>query len=256
MNRDFTLEMYGQICGAVVNLGYSAKTFTEFLAEESSEKVALFRHDVDRMPKNALKIAQIENHMGIRSTYYFRAIPGVFIPRILYQVAALGHEIGYHYETLSQAKGNQRAAIQDFRENLEKMRRIAPVKTISMHGSPFSPHDNRDIWKIHDFRDFGIVGEAYLSIDYSKIAYFTDTGRIWNNTRFNIRDRVTGPPLPEFRSTEDMLRYLEKARPENVCVLTHPNRWADNFPGWTFNLLSDWVINGAKWGVSRMRRRC
>ncbi len=37
-------------------------------------------------------------------------------------------------------------AIDDFRLNLEKMRKLYPVKTICMHGSPLSKWDNRDLW--------------------------------------------------------------------------------------------------------------
>ena len=42
-------------------------------------------------------------------------------------------------------------AIDDFRLNLEKLRKLYPVKTICMHGSPFSKWDNRDLWKKYDY---------------------------------------------------------------------------------------------------------
>ena len=253
MDRDFSCKIYSKFCQHLLSLGYRPATIAEWMIQEKEEKTAIFRHDVDRKPGNAIRTAEIEREHGIRATYYFRMVPGVFRPEIIRRVAALGHEIGYHYETLSQSGGNSDAAIRLFQSNLRKLRKIAPIRTISMHGSPFSPHDNRDLWKTYDFGDFGIVGEAYLSLDYTRIAYFTDTGRIWNNSRFNIRDRVAGPPLPEFRSTAEMLRYVEKARPETICILTHPNRWSGSLPEWTFNLLSDWAVNGAKWGIRRIR---
>jgi hypothetical protein len=181
-------------------------------------------------------------------------VPGAFKPKTIRQVAAMGHEIGYHYETLSQTRGNAREAWRLFQQNLAQLRKIAPIETISMHGRPFSPHDNREIWKTYDFREAGIRGEAYLSLDYSRIAYFTDTGRAWNNTRFNIRDKVAGPPLPEFKTTPEMIRYLEIGDWPIICILTHPNRWSDHFLGWTFNLISDWTINIAKLGLKRFRK--
>lgn len=45
-----------------------------------------------------------------------------------------------------------------------------------MHGNPLSPRDNRELWKKYKFKDFGIIGEAYLSIDFNEVSYFTDTG--------------------------------------------------------------------------------
>jgi hypothetical protein len=36
----------------------------------------------------------------------------------------MGHEIGYHYEVLSEANGDPEKAIELFRSNLEKLRQI------------------------------------------------------------------------------------------------------------------------------------
>lgn len=230
-------------------------TIADYLREPPNDKIVLFRHDVDRLPQNSVKSAEIEHRLGIRATYYFRMIPGIFKPRLIRQVAALGHEIGYHYETLSQAKGKVDNAWLLFRRNLAHLRKIAPIETISMHGRPFSPHDNREIWKTYDFREAGIRGEAYLSLDYSRIAYFTDTGRIWNNTKFNIRDQVKGPALPEFRNTRQMLKYIKNTGHQTICILTHPNRWSETAPEWIWNLLSDWLVNGAKLGIKQIRKK-
>jgi len=59
-----------------------------------------------------------------------------------------------------------------------------------MHGSPLSKYDSRDLWKVYDYRDYGIIGEPYFDIDFSKVLYLTDTGRRWDGDKVNIRDRV------------------------------------------------------------------
>jgi hypothetical protein len=41
------------------------------LQTNKSEQFCLVRHDVDRKPLNALKMAEIENKLGVKSTYYF-----------------------------------------------------------------------------------------------------------------------------------------------------------------------------------------
>ena len=79
-----------------------------------------------------------------------------------------------------------------FRENLEKLRRVVPVETICMHGSPLSKYDNRKLWEKYDYRDFGIIGEPYFDVNFEEVLYLTDTGRRWDGDSVNIRDKATG----------------------------------------------------------------
>jgi len=62
------------------------------------EPFVILRHDVDRKPGMALEMAQMKKDMGIRATYYFRMMPGVFEPEIIRMIRDMGHEIGYHYD--------------------------------------------------------------------------------------------------------------------------------------------------------------
>jgi len=61
----------------------------------------ILRHDVDRLPENALVFARIEKQVGIKVSYYFRIVEESFDEDIIRQIADMGHEIGYHYENLS-----------------------------------------------------------------------------------------------------------------------------------------------------------
>ena len=69
------------------------QTFREYI-QNPPESSIILRHDVDKLPRNSLKFAQIQNKLGIKGSYYFRIVPQSFNP----QIAELGHEIGYHYE--------------------------------------------------------------------------------------------------------------------------------------------------------------
>ncbi|WP_269849870.1 hypothetical protein [Methanosarcina horonobensis] len=82
---------------------------TEYICNQHPERFVLLRHDVDRMPGRALATAQIEHELGIKATYYFRTSENVFKPDIIRQIRDMGHEIGYHYETLSEAKGDKKS---------------------------------------------------------------------------------------------------------------------------------------------------
>ena len=96
-------------------------------------------------------------------------------------------------------------AICDFRLNLEKLRKLYPVKTICMHGSPLSKWDNRDLWKRYNYRDFGIIAEPYFDVDFDEIFYVTDTGRKWKNSDASIRDRVDSRFDIEIKSTHHFI---------------------------------------------------
>ena len=81
------------------------------MAPASKDKLIIMRHDVDKKPYNALRIAKIENELGIESTFYFRTTKEVFIPEIISEISNLGHEVGYHYEVLCKSEGNYDVAI-------------------------------------------------------------------------------------------------------------------------------------------------
>ncbi|MCX5718405.1 MAG: hypothetical protein NT055_00310, partial [Nitrospirae bacterium] len=82
--------------------------------------------------------------------------------------------------------------IESFANNLGKLRKIIPVKTICMHGSPMSRWDSRLLWKYYDYHDFGIVGEPYFDIDFDEVLYLTDTGRRWDGRLVSVRDKAQG----------------------------------------------------------------
>ena len=147
-------------------------------------------------------------------------------------------------------------AICDFEENLEKFRKLYPVKTICMHGSPLSKWDNRDIWKKYDYRDYGIIAEPYFDIDYNKVFYITDTGRMWNNASSSVRDRVESGFDIAIQSTSHLIALAEQnALPCQIMINTHPQRWTDKPLPWVKELVWQNVKNLAKkFIVSRKER--
>ena len=96
---DFTLTTYRQLLTTLRESGYTFQPFREYL-QHPAQKTVILRHDVDKLPENALSMAQLEHSLGIQSTYFFRIIPEVFQPGIIQQIESLGHEVGYHYEDL------------------------------------------------------------------------------------------------------------------------------------------------------------
>lgn len=243
-NYDFTLYKFRQLCEAIVR-NYPTVTVSDYLEKKHPERFVIMRHDIDRLPGNALKTAKIEQELGIRATYYFRACKHVFRPSILKQISDMGHEVGYHYETLSESRGDYEKAIELFRLNLDNFRKICDIKTICMHGRPLSIYDNRDMWNFSNYRDFGIIGEAYLSFEEG-FNYFTDTGRTWGRGH-NIRDFIPdNNENIQLNTTDSLIKLIESKELNNLYILVHPERWSSNLVEWSLYYSADQLVNIGK----------
>lgn len=243
--KDFTIEKYEQLVKAIKQNEIPVYGIKKWLQSKPKNGI-LLRHDVDRKPDNSLKVAEIENKHNIQSTFYFRITRGSFNEAIIKRIYELGHEIGYHYEDLSAAKGNYDKALELFQNHLNKLRELVPVETIAMHGSPFSFHDNRDLWQKYNYREFGILAEAYLGVDYSDMYYFTDTGRSWNPNSPNLRDKVNLGLYESINSTDELIDLIRAKSDKKIAVVSHPERWARNTIDYCFGLFFDLLANAIK----------
>jgi hypothetical protein len=252
MEKDFTLKIYKEYLEAIKYSRIPFYTYQDFMADTSISKKSfcLIRHDVDRKPKLSLDMAKLENKLGISSTYYFRMKPSSFNVKIIKEIEGLGHEIGYHYEVLSDTSGDFPKAFELFKKNLEKLREFCTVNTCSMHGRPFKPYDNRDLWSNSNYHsalkeELGVLGEVYLDIDYSDIAYINDTGRNWTSGKNNVRDKVYSEISADFASSNELKEYL-KSPHSKLVFQVHPERWSDNSIVWFNQSLKDSLINLVK----------
>lgn len=256
---DFSLKKYLELLTVLQTAGYSFQTYGFFCIRTApyvkgmDDRFCILRHDVDLRPRNSLATAQIEAELGLNTSYYFRAVPESWDEEIICKIASLGHEIGYHYESLTTCKGDVDKAYDDFCLNLERLRKIVPVSTICMHGSPRSPYDSKDIWKKYDYKVLGIVGEPYLDTDFSQIFYLTDTGRRWDGAKVSVRDKI--PVYQDewvrkgwtFHSTDDIIRAVQRGiLPERLMMTTHPQRWTDNMIDWGREILLQHAKNVIK----------
>jgi hypothetical protein len=163
----------------------------------------------------------------------------------------MGHEIGYHYETLSDAAGDHTCAMRWFGKNLKNMRKYSRIDTIAMHGRPFNPHNNLDLWRNPPARSrlinhFKLLGETYLDIDYRDIAYISDTGRNWDQKQANKRDFVDTNIPVSLKNGIELLQELKIKRWPKVVFQIHPERWSENTTGYFFQYFSDVCINLVK----------
>lgn len=205
------------------------------------------RHDVDRLPMNALRLARLEKEQGINSCYYFRIVKKSNDPEVIKAIADLGHEIGYHYEDFSIANGNKQIAIEYFKTNLEYFRQFYPVNTICMHGSPLSKWDNRLLWDDYNYKDFGIIGEPYFDVNYNEVLYITDTSRKWNDLKANIRDKIYSKFDYKIRNSYHLIELIDNSiLPDKILINTHPQRWSNFGFNWLYEFLLQNLKNPIK----------
>ena len=255
MSLDFTLDKYRELCQAAVNSQYILLTVRAYLTMQNPpQKCIVLRHDVDRKPKKAVRMAEIEKEFGIKATYYFRFNKKVFQRHLIREIANKGHEIGYHYETLDKAKGDYEKAIQIFAHELEEFRRVAEVNTICMHGNPFTRWINRDLWNRYDFKDFGLLGEDYLSIPLDKMLYLSDTGRTWSGKQ-EVKDYVNKNVKVQIKSTSGLIDVINAGEVDHICIVAHPSRWSKHFTYWLREYAFDTVVNLAKTLLSPWLRK-
>lgn len=247
MMQAWTLLEYRDVCEAIHTAGYQIQTVHDYLTNPKAHSVIL-RHDVDRFPRNALKMARLEHELEVSATYYVRMTRSVFKPEIISKLYNLGHEVGYHYEVLARTRGDVEHALSLFEGELSKLRRIVPIKTACAHGSPLSQWSNLELWEHSTLADFQLVGEPYIDIDYSEMAYYTDTGRAWDATSTNLRDRVSSSDksFPTVRSTSELIHLIKGSRLSQVCVQTHPERWNATYIGWLRSAVWDYGTNVIK----------
>jgi len=254
----FSHDQYRQIIASIRRAGMQPVSVSDFLTAADKKRLAILRHDVDRRPAKAIALARLEHELGIRSTYYFRAgSRGTFPADAVRAIVSLGHEVGYHYETLSQCGGNVPAALAAFERNLAQFRQIAPCVTVSMHGAPLSRHDNQQLAAHIDFERLELLGDAVSHVVPFEPYYFTDTGGRWNASgRENLRDYAGVLPPPGVSpDNEAAFASLLSKNERPIYLSTHPERWSHTRTGYLYAAFLDQCSLAAKRGLHFLGRR-
>lgn len=271
MLLDFTLRKYNQIIEAIVTSDYKVVTIQDYIkAQPKPSKVIIIRHDVDLDPDYQLQFAEFESLHGIYTSYYFRHTAQVYKESVINKVQQFGHEIGYHYEVITKAKGDSEKAIQIFKTELIDFQNNWQSVTVCPHGGSFvenvdgyslkniiklipkllsksevfSSWTNFSIWKENKFDDFGLLGDAYESIDFNDILYLSDTGRSWDG-KYKRLDKVNSYVNPNHKITnsDDIIKVIKEGKVDKIYLLVHFEQWKDN--------LSDWI----SWYIAQLIRR-
>lgn len=226
----FLLSDYKKLLEFLKQKGYSfgpVKTYYEGVIPP----FIFLRHDVDRFSSRAVKMAQAEHNLNVSSTYYFRCDrKGVFPCKAIKKIAALGHEVGFHYETVARTKGDLSAAVKFFERELGSLRKIVDVKTVTAHGSPLSRHSNIGYGEELGTKRFGLLGEPMADMDFSRVFYITDTGGVFGSPN-NLRDWSDGRNLRVATAPSELSKILIPQKEPMILLNSHPERWPSSMVG-------------------------
>ncbi len=100
--KQFSYEEYRHILNWIKK-NYNIMDYTD--VTDDTESFAIIRHDVEFSPYRALKMAEIDNELGIKSSFFFQirnncynSLSGDNID-IINKISNLGHYIGAHINT-------------------------------------------------------------------------------------------------------------------------------------------------------------
>jgi hypothetical protein len=193
---------------------------------EQQKKYLVLRHDIDTDPATAKAMWQIENALGIKSSYYFR-LSTIDVP-LMCEIQSSGGEASYHFEEIAtiakemhlknkkQVINNMVYICRKFKNNLQFLRKITGLnmRVVASHGDFINRKleiQNFEILKDETFRkEVNIELEVY---DEKFICHSTS--------------RHTDSPYPKFWQAKCPIEAIREGS-RAMYVLVHPRQWYAN----------------------------
>lgn len=214
---DFTYDSYQRLL-EVIGRSFRIVTAEEVLGGVDG-RWCLLRHDVDNGLELALKIARIEESLGIVTTYYLMcssSIYNCFSPNSRRKVGALlemGHRLGLHFCLKSHGKCSWESIIEQVlleKGFLEKTFGVT-VSTVSFHQpkQAISKLKGGDKFLNRSLKEYGLLNVYSVEDTYGAL-YLSDS-------------------LMDFKGTNP-LSFFEDTEVEKVSLVIHPV-WYDEETG-------------------------
>ncbi len=230
MPAPFTAAAYERLCRAIRDSGLRPLRVVDYLEARPRTGFVILRYDVDARPDHAVWMAHLLYRHGLCGSFYWHAAP----PRLhrldcMREVAALGHELGYHHDALARCKGDIEAAATQFARDIATFRAEGfDIRTAAAHGSP--GFDTQQLLRERPdlLAACALTGEAYASIDFSHVQYISDAGWAWR--KFPLRvdaqqvraERGAGS-FPVLRDADVLLLLADTTA--RLYLNTHPELW-------------------------------
>jgi len=210
MPCDFSYDHYKEIL-ELAKRQYGIMTMLQY-SSSRPDKALVLRHDIDTNPRRALRMAQIEKKLDVRSTYFVRVHAEMYNPfgfktyRQLREISRMGHEIGLHLENLDFSNITEEDPSSVLKREIQVLQTVlgTKVRGVAAHRG-FSGIDNSDFVRDIDLSEFDLEYEAQeLTRD---CLFVSDSLRRWTHTNGRC-----------------VCRTLQEDHPR-ICLLVHPQFW-------------------------------
>ena len=198
---DFTEKKYAELLKRFLQSHQPGK-----FMECGSRPMFVCRHDVDFSPQRSLKIAQIENELGI-SAYYFVLLRSDFynlleheISQIFRKIITLGHTIGLHLDIshLTDCNEDELCTRINFEKDIISTELNTEINSFAFHNT------NNISFKFKKSYYSGLLN-IYSDQIMSKYKYCSDSNGYWR-----------------FKKPDDI--RVENIK-SDIQLLTHPAWW-------------------------------
>lgn len=238
----YSKEDYVNLLKAMNTDKFIVTTINEMRDTINPDKVIVgLRHDIDCHPFKALKMAEIEQQFGFKSTYYLLATAEYYgkfdrgefhrftaMDGLYKNIQDMHHEIGIHNDLLTVMIDYEMDPFVFNHDDIEYLESFGiNIYGTASHGSTIASQTVRNLeifsdfatvdhitWEgktydigLHSLKDFGFEYEAYF-LDNNK--YFSDPGGKWN---------LEG-------GYQQVLKELAESKPgDKIQILVHPVWW-------------------------------
>lgn len=200
----FTYDNYSKLLNQLLSQGYES-TFYDNNPNKSNELI--LRHDIDFSPEKSLKIADIEDKKGVKSTYFFLISSPLYnainkkTREVIYNLIRRGHRIGLHFDSHQYCDGAE-PTVNKLEKKVKSELRILSeitkehIDIVSFHNPPE--------WVLN--RSFDGFLSTYEKNYFNDIEYVADSNQRWRS--------------------EDPLKPISD-QSKSIQLLTHPILWGE-----------------------------
>jgi hypothetical protein len=219
-------EEFEALLRAALEHGYAVRPLEDWLDDPGDDPTLILRHDVDQDPRSVLRMAEIEERLGVRSTWYFRWRTAH--PVVIDTLRERGFQVGLHYETLTRwalhagsrepTDGDLERCRAVLRDEIAQFGRLhGRIRSICPHGDSRVPGlSNAALVAQQDLADFGVEWDGNEGLRGRRLGFW-------------LTDRSA--PEGGWKDRQEPGALLEE-RVSPILCLTHPNNWSSGLDLW------------------------
>ena len=204
---DFTEDHYGHLLRQA-KAQYRFASFDEY---DSSERIVVWRHDVDLSAHRAYRLSQIEAEAGVIATYFIHLHSEFYhwgeklTSDLIQKIQSFGHHLGLHFDPsyyMGSINNENDLVTYLLREKGMLEREFGKIRAFSLH--------NPDVggqWLQYDKDVLAGMVNTYGRTISENFTYCSDSNGYWRHSRLN-----------------DLLKMGNE---ERLHVLTHPGWWQE-----------------------------